>query len=251
MNDHARWSDEIASYALGTLDANAAREVERHLNECEQCRAELRQLRAVVDLLPLAAQPPGQRFSVPETVKAAVMRNVRTKSPAPWAPYAIAAACAAAAVILGLLYVSARYAVSRLSHDNRENTVAIQTLLSPNALHYAVAHGQVVVNGDRAYLVMQNLRALPSRRVYQAWTQKNGSRAMSPSLTFTSQGSLTLVQLPENAHSLVAIAVSIEPAGGSAQPTTKPIFVVKLQRPTAQRVVPIIALKQVKTQPSE
>ena len=53
---------------------------------------------------------------------------------------------------------------------------------------------------------------------------------MAPSLTFTpSQNGLTLVPLPEAAAGLAAVAVSVEPQGGSRQPTTKPAFVQPLR----------------------
>ena len=40
---------------------------------------------------------------------------------------------------------------------------------------------------------------------------------------------MTVVQLPEAATTLAAVAVSVEPEGGSLQPTTKPIAMVTLQ----------------------
>lgn len=233
MTDHTRWGEDIPAYALGALDADAAREVERHLSECEQCRRELPQLRAVVDVLPLAAQPPTHRFIVSESVKRDIMLKVRPKRSYAWVSSAAAIVCAAAAIILGTLYVSLRHVAWQLSHDDREKTVAIQALLSTGSASYRVSHGQVVIKGERAYIVMQDLQTLRPHHVYQVWTQESGSRVMSPSVTFDSQGGVTLVTLPQNARSLVAIAVSIEPPGGSAEPTTKPIFLLKLRRTTA------------------
>ncbi len=40
---------------------------------------------------------------------------------------------------------------------------------------------------------------------------------------------MTVVRLPEAATTLAAVAVSIEPEGGSLQPTSKPIAMVSLQ----------------------
>jgi hypothetical protein len=52
---------------------------------------------------------------------------------------------------------------------------------------------------------------------------------VAPSAIFTpSQNGLTLVPLRADARSLAAVAVSVEPEGGSRQPTTKPTFVQPL-----------------------
>lgn len=49
--------DQLAAYALGALDANEVLQVEAHLRSAEASRAELKELQAVVALLPYASQP--------------------------------------------------------------------------------------------------------------------------------------------------------------------------------------------------
>ena len=52
---------------------------------------------------------------------------------------------------------------------------------------------------------------------------------MAPSMTFMpSDRDETIVRLPESAETVAAVAVSVEPAGGSKQPTTKPIGIATL-----------------------
>jgi hypothetical protein len=49
---------------------------------------------------------------------------------------------------------------------------------------------------------------------------------MTPSVTFSpNQNGTTLVPIPVDAGQTAAVAVSVEPEGGSRQPTTKPAFV--------------------------
>ena len=43
--------DELSAYALGMLDAGNAALVEAHLRECAGCRADLAELREVIDAL--------------------------------------------------------------------------------------------------------------------------------------------------------------------------------------------------------
>jgi hypothetical protein len=51
---------------------------------------------------------------------------------------------------------------------------------------------------------------------------------VAPSVTFVPRPGLTLVELPESADGLAAIAISVEPEGGSKAPTSTPAFVRSL-----------------------
>jgi len=76
---------------------------------------------------------------------------------------------------------------------------------------------------------MRDLPPPPRGKVYQAWTLPKGSKDMAPSVTFEpdSQG-VAIVALPADARITTAVAVSVEPEGGSKQPTSKPVLVVPL-----------------------
>jgi anti-sigma-K factor RskA len=70
---------------------------------------------------------------------------------------------------------------------------------------------------------------LPAGKVYQTWTLAKGAKNVTPSVTFTpDEHGNALVTVPVSAATTVATAISVEPAGGSLEPTTKPIAVVKL-----------------------
>jgi anti-sigma-K factor RskA len=76
---------------------------------------------------------------------------------------------------------------------------------------------------------MDALPAPPKGKVYQAWTLRTGATRMSPSVTFVpNMGGVAVVPIPVDASSIAAVAVSIEPDGGSKQPTSAPTFVLKL-----------------------
>ena len=55
-NDHSRWSDDIPAYMLGALEPAEALELERHLADCERCRADIRWLAPAVQVLPEAVE---------------------------------------------------------------------------------------------------------------------------------------------------------------------------------------------------
>jgi anti-sigma-K factor RskA len=76
------------------------------------------------------------------------------------------------------------------------------------------------------YLTLAKLPPLPRGKVYQAWTLPKGAKAVQPSLTFSPNADgVAVVALPVDASKVGAVAVSVEPEGGSKTPTTTPTFV--------------------------
>src|SRR5437868_2969995 len=58
MNVHSRFAEDLALYALGTLEGDEQVELEKHLKDCAECRHELEQLRGDAALLALSASGP-------------------------------------------------------------------------------------------------------------------------------------------------------------------------------------------------
>jgi hypothetical protein len=117
----------------------------------------------------------------------------------------------------------------QLATTERVAAVDRQTLtdlLAPDAKRYEVTGGAVIVRGNHAYLAFSKLPGLPHGRVYQAWTIPKGSTVPLPSVTFTpNNDGVAVVALPTDASRLSAVAISVEPEGGSKAPTTKPTIV--------------------------
>ncbi len=57
MSPRDPFEEQIATYALGALEEEDRRQLEAHLRRCSHCRAELREVRTIVNLLPLSAEP--------------------------------------------------------------------------------------------------------------------------------------------------------------------------------------------------
>jgi hypothetical protein len=164
-----------------------------------------------------------------------------------WPAYAVAAASVVIALTMSIVNISLssqlRTAQSELEQANaRASALArsvesqkqtIADLLSTDSQRYsvasAVATGDVVKHGGRLYIAMRQMSPPPKGKVYQAWTLRPGAKTMTPSVTFVpTHSGVALVALPENGQKVVAVAVSVEPEGGSKQPTSTPTFVVKL-----------------------
>src|SRR5207248_11541469 len=58
MNVHSRFAEDLALYALGTLEGNEQVELDKHLKDCAECQHEVEQLRGNAALLALSASGP-------------------------------------------------------------------------------------------------------------------------------------------------------------------------------------------------
>ena len=149
---------------------------------------------------------------------------------------------AAAAVVVAV--AMGGWAVQSRNDADRETEQAAQALSATQALTQVLTakdakttsgsfsaggNGTVVVSRSqgRALLVAADLPALPSGKVYEAWTFSS-SPTPKPAGTFTARSAPAVVTLPPAAVGASQVAVTVEPSGGSQQPTSAPVFAVKL-----------------------
>jgi anti-sigma-K factor RskA len=237
MIPHDELLDNVAAYALGVLPPAEAAEVAKHLQTCDRCREEYRFLRPAVTAVAYSGEgctdaATGSVVASP-LLKARVMNRVRAEAarqsrPRRWPAYALAAACLAIAIVMGLANVALNGRLQREAAQVNAQAQIIADLSAADARRYAFTGGAVVARGNRLYLTMRDLPAPPSGHTYQAWTLANGAARVAPSLTFEPTSGVTIVRLPESALTTTAVAVSVEPAGGSQQPTTKPMAFVRI-----------------------
>lgn len=248
--------DDVAVYALGALPAADAARVRRHIANCSQCAQEYANLKSTAALVGLSAETPGDAANCPSTLlKPRIMAKVRASQkiarPAPvvagrtptWPAYLVAAACIVIAIISSVWNVALTGQLKQAQQELARSTqrsdslaraladerTTLSDLMGSDVKRYVASTGEVVTRGSRAYIAMHDLPQPPHGKVYQAWTQPKGSTKMAPSLTFLPDAhGVAIVALPPDARSTVAVAVSVEPEGGSKQPTTKPILVVPL-----------------------
>jgi anti-sigma-K factor RskA len=248
VNGHDEMLDDVAAYALGVLPSSDVAAVEEHISTCAECRAEYDALAPAVTAVGYSAEVAAEQLPGPE-LKARIMRAVRSEVPvrrrsfATLPAYLAAAACICIAA--GLAWqnnrlrdevtiaqrqsAAQRVALAQQTAANAREQRVLADLAAGDARRYPFEHGAVVTRGSRVYVAMHGTAQLPAGRVYQAWTLAKGAKTVRPSVTFTvANSNTTIVEIPAGAQSLAAVAVSIEPAGGSRQPTTKPIALVKL-----------------------
>lgn len=238
MISHDELLDGVAAYALGILPPEEAAAVARHLRTCEECRDEYRRLRPAVTAVAYSAEAcadavTGAAVASP-LLKARIMKRVRSdvpsfSKPRVWLAYVAAAACLAFAIVTGLFNLSLN---ARLNYERAQavqQTQLIADMMAPDAQRHPFHHGEVLMRGQRCYIAMHDMPMPPRGKVYQAWTLAKGAKKVAPSMTFMPNATgMTVVRLPEAATTLAAVALSIEPEGGSQQPTSKPIAMVTL-----------------------
>ena len=257
MNGHDEMRENVAVHALGALPSGSSPDCEaaavaQHLQTCAECRREYGRLRAAANALGYAAEaaPSPQLRS---RIMAALPRPIRTGStnvgemravrPIVWPAYAVAAACLLIAIITSAFNISLSSEnrqtqsqlaqltahTSRLTRELVRQRTALADLISPQSERFVMPDGEVVRHDTRLYIAMQRMNQPPKGKVYQAWMLHKGSTKMMPSVTFVpSQTGVAVVRLPGNAQLVAEVAVTVEPDGGSKQPTSKPSFIVKL-----------------------
>ena len=206
--------DLSAAYALDALDADERRAFEDHLAGCERCREEVAAYSVAAEALAYAAGPADPPPMLRDRILVAARAerpNVVPLRPRWLYPVAAVAAVAACAVIgLGIWNVSL--------HNQLSNAQALQSI------PVSGAPGKLVVgsNGEAA-LVLYRLDAAPAGKTYEAWVIR-GKRAPVPAGLFRGGGS-TFFPIAGKVRKGSVVAVTVEPAGGSGAPTTKPFVV--------------------------
>ena len=255
MNAHADMLDQVAVYALGSLPPAQAAATREHLRTCDECRAEYAALLPAVDALAASAESCTDGRNGPlasPLIKARIMKTVRAEAaPRPlrtgrrmmWPAYAVAAAC----VLLAMWATISNIMIQSDLRGERDQVAVLTAqlsaatknaatqrqmladLMSTDAQRFTVSDGEVVRRGERLYIAMHNMPMPPKGHVYQTWMQPMGSNTMMPGSTFMpDRGGVAIVHVGANATQVAAVAVSIEPDGGSKAPTSTPEFVCKL-----------------------
>jgi anti-sigma-K factor RskA len=232
------------AYAVGALTETELAEFTDHLSACTQCSIEVRELLETTALLGIAAAQPA-----PPALRAAVMDEIgRTRQLPPVMAalqtharkrgfalphWGLAAAACLAVCTLGL----GAYA-GRLHHENAnlrhrgEAIAALQTAADARTVTGRAGAATATVTLSRSANRMEFLSSglvTPSGRTYQLWLiGPHGPRSAGIFNTDNGKHAPKLFVGPGDATTL---AVTDEPAGGSVQPTTRPLITVAL--PTA------------------
>lgn len=227
---HEELRDEYGAFALGVAEEGVRIEIAEHLGrKCDECTAGVRQALSMVAVMSGAvatAEPPSRlRRRVMDMVRREPKRNWALGL-IPWATAAILALTLVSAGLTGRGTRKDKEALSRLEQ-------ALSVLNDPEAKDVSFgdpkAGGRVLVSPSRGVvLIAAHLPKLERDRIFQMWVIPVQGNPI-PAGTFLSEADDTAIYFrPGAVKGAAAIAVTVEPAGGSPQPTTTPFIVTKL-----------------------
>jgi anti-sigma-K factor RskA len=239
LKNHSPFIENIPAYALGALDTKDASALDAHLKTCASCRDELAAYSAVSNSL-LTAIPP-------KNPPASLRRQLQSKLPSarrlshqpikwPWSQFAWAMALAALLLLNAVSFLqmqSFQRQQIQLSHQLQSQQTAL-ALLSYSGVKTLPINtdgisGTLLFDKDRNAVAFfaWDLPQLPDNQTYQAWLIDSkeertslGTFRPDPSLPFTSFSIIS----PNDLSNFVGIGVTVEPSGGSSQPTGARLF---------------------------
>ncbi len=223
--------EELAgAYALGALPADTLRQVEEHLVDCSAHKdiADLRSLATGLAWVAAEKEPP-------PALKVRLMDAIRREAPGSpeqppseeagswlsrwltpaFRPYALAAvlAIAVAALIGWNVYL-------QTSDGEGQDVTFVRTLGDGGA-----AQGRVLYLQEErvAVITVEDLAPLPADQTYQVWAISDGT-ATGIGLFNTSVNGEASTAIQFDLSGVEVVAITVEPTGGSPQPTTEPVL---------------------------
>jgi anti-sigma-K factor RskA len=227
-SDHNGWSDELAAYALGALEPGEAAAFERHLEDCERCRAELHWLEPAVQSLPETVErrqpPPRLRASLMAEVRAdarAGAEGTERRSRLPeWLRGGRSLRFATGFAALALLVAAvAGYEVGKGGGGDEGASTVV-----------AHEHGitvKMVREGSGGELQLANVHQLPPKKVLEAWVRREGKVEPVPALFVPDREGRAETTIA-NMSGVDTVMVTAEPRGGSKEPTSPPIVTMSV-----------------------
>lgn len=252
MTVHEQFAEDLALYALGSLEGETAVSLEQHLEECAACRQELARLQGDMALLALVTSGPAPPQRARQRLLKAIGREPRSLRTVflrrRWwtlAPVFASLVLAVFAILLWRENARQRDRIEGLKADAASNQATFEEakhllalLTDPSAQHITLVAAQAKPQpaGKAIYMprngalvfMASNLAPLAPEKTYELWlVPMHGDKPM-PAGTFKpdAKGN-AMVMMPPMSVGVDAktFAVTIEPEGGSPTPTMPMVLV--------------------------
>jgi len=221
------------AYAVDALTETERESFERHLLDCEPCTTESRSLQAaaasLAALTPVPASPSLRDRVLAQARNAAQLppqtrqgRFIRTHVERSRVWMAVAAVLTVVATGLGAVAVAS---AQRAQDAERQVAELMDRRPDMDIVSEATRSGgtaTLVSTGDGAVFAAAGLPTPADGRTYQLWVIAPGGATQSLGVLALDANGRLEQQVPTPAPG-ESIALSIEPAGGSEQPTTVPL----------------------------
>ena len=228
MSDNMHVLDLLPAYVLGGLEADEASHVEKHLLSCLICRTKANALQNAAEQLsfavPTVAPPSDLKDRLMQRVQAARLQQTRAPTPGPsWLERFLPVWGIAS---LGLIIVLAAFNLALWQRLNRLEAVTAPggmlaiplsgTGDAPSATGFII----IGADGRNGALVVDRLPPLEKGQQYQLWLVRDG-QIISGAVFSTDEENYggTRIEVAESLLEYSSVDVTIEPTGGSPQPT--------------------------------
>jgi anti-sigma-K factor RskA len=234
------------AYAVDAVPESERKRFERHLASCPACQREVQGLQETATRFGAAVSeppPPGLKPRVmaaaaawlPAPESSPVVRSHPSLRP-DWVrrlAIPLAAACVALAVALGVLVAVERGQVD--STQKQEDAIAdILSAPGVRVISRKASAGGGIVTVDLAsslhelVVTSDDMPRLPASEAYQLWTFERSGKTASDGLLSFIPDHRTAPDVASGITSGDKMDVTVEPAGGTAKPTTAPIVSIPL-----------------------
>lgn len=237
---HADFKDMVPARALSALDAEEARALDDHLDECAECRRELRDWEETAAAMAISTNPVEPSPKVREQLLTEIRKDLETPEMIPfrsaqrnlWTSFgslgAMAAVVLVTALIVGLIVLWREYRSAQ--EELARSQEFLQLVATPGArvtelsgvdLGAGATAKIVYDNSGHAMLMANKLPDVPEGKAYQLWFIVGNNPPM-PGKTFVPDSAgkgMMKDEMPRAALRSAVFAITIEPAGGVSAPT--------------------------------
>lgn len=233
--DRECFDDLKEAYALNALPEDERREVEGYLRLHPEHRREIEELSSLGNALALAPaeyEPsPNVRSNLMDIVGSeasaepseqpstlARLRgylSLRTLAPAALALITVA--------LLGWNFILQGEVQELQGELQQRQTFAMQGTGAASDVNAEV----IQLENGKAIILAENMPALPEEKTMQIWVIQDGTP--EPAGTFRPAGTAATARISDSINNADAVAITVEPAGGSEKPTTDPVLETRIR----------------------
>ncbi len=219
----------VPSYVLGALPAEEMHLVRAHIVSCDECMAEADAFSDTTASLALAIDPvelpKGFADRVVAAAKGGGVEQEATERPKRRWNWSFVPVLSGVALLLAFAVLGASVLQTRTELERKERalTALLHTDDGWDLAGENGAEAKMLPTENGALFVVAGLQTAPDAHTYQLWVM-NGDEPASAG-TFDVESGIAVLELDIDPGRYDAVAVTVEPAGGSAQPTSDPILV--------------------------